>query len=58
MEYHANDWLGRWQNFEAYLTSSASVSDPCMAGCRDSCRSNAHVLRRSKGLLAESLRDH
>ena len=22
MEYHANDWLGRWQNFEAYLTSS------------------------------------
>ena len=22
-----------------------------MAGCRDSCRSNAHVLRRSKGLL-------
>ena len=22
MEYHANGWLGRWQNFEAYLTSS------------------------------------
>ena len=22
MEYRANDWLGRWQNFEAYLTSS------------------------------------
>ena len=29
-----------------------------MAGCRDSCRSNAHVLRRCKGLLAESLRNH
>ncbi len=22
MEYHANDWLGRWQNFESYLTST------------------------------------
>ena len=22
MEYHANDWLGRWQNFESYLTSN------------------------------------
>ena len=21
MEYHAEDWLGRWQNFESYLTS-------------------------------------
>lgn len=22
MEYHANDWLGRWQNFESYLTAT------------------------------------
>lgn len=22
MEYHVNDWLGRWQNFESYLTST------------------------------------
>lgn len=22
MEYHINDWLGRWQNFESYLTST------------------------------------
>lgn len=22
MEYHASDWLGRWQNFESYLTST------------------------------------
>lgn len=22
MEYHPNDWLGRWQNFESYLTST------------------------------------
>ena len=22
MEYHANDWLGRWQNFESYITGT------------------------------------
>lgn len=26
MEYHSNDWLGRWQSFEQYLTST----DPCL----------------------------
>ena len=25
MDYHANDWLGRWQNFESYLTSADPV---------------------------------
>ena len=22
MEFHPNDWLGRWQNFESYITST------------------------------------
>ena len=22
MEFHPNDWLGRWQNFENYITST------------------------------------
>ena len=26
MEFHQSDWLGRWQNFESYITSK----EPCM----------------------------
>ena len=22
MEFHPHDWLGRWQNFESYITST------------------------------------
>ena len=22
MEFHPNNWLGRWQNFESYITST------------------------------------
>ena len=31
MNYHQKDWLGSWQNFESYLTSTAPAMQACWA---------------------------